>query len=244
MSMSPGLELVDLRELRDEALLERVHRELYVRAFVEPSETENVELWRELLWGRGAAPDWPCELHCLVGWPANEGRGWPAAALWFEYHRVSRCGLLTYLVVDAEWRRRGFARLLVEAALQRLELSAKADGQTLRGVFTEVHDPRGQTLGDTMEPLARVRTLQRLGARALDVPYVQPELAPGQGRARGLILMAFVRHSGDGPPNGAVVRDFLSAFYRLLGVADPEADDDCRRMLASLERDPVATLTF
>src|SRR3954453_5039565 len=68
MPSSAEFEFVDLRELRDDELLERTYREVYLPSFPLPEEQEDPSTWRPLLWGE-ADPDQPT-LHFLVA-----GRG-------------------------------------------------------------------------------------------------------------------------------------------------------------------------
>src|SRR5258708_8965187 len=61
----PGLELLDLREVKDESLLEAVYTELYVPNFPIANEAENPSMWRRLLWSGVPSPPNPI-LRVLV----------------------------------------------------------------------------------------------------------------------------------------------------------------------------------
>jgi len=233
-----GLEIVDLRRRRDEALLEAAYRDLYLPAFPIASERESPDIWRHRLWGG----DRTCELHFLVaGFRLREpGRRRLVGAGLFEHYARSATGLDTYLVVHPDWRGRGPARLLWRRGRQALGRAGRRAGRPLRALFVEVHDPRRLARArDSMDPWARLRVFERLGGRVLDLPYVQPALAPGQGRVRALLLLAVVGRGGVGPP-GPVVRGFLRDLYRSLGIRRPEADPDFRRMSRALGRGPTA----
>lgn len=45
------MDIVDLRETRDEGLLEQAYRELYLKCFTDPNEQEDLEQYRQRLFG-------------------------------------------------------------------------------------------------------------------------------------------------------------------------------------------------
>lgn len=232
-------DLLDLRTHPHPGLL-AAFTELYTRTFTDPSEREDPAQWPARLYGKLPAPQ--PQMHLLV---AVDNRGTLLGGIAFEYYRDSRCGLLTYLVVDPARRRRGLARHLVERAVTLLREDAARAGTLLRAVFSETEDPeRVATRDNVMSPHERLTALARLGARRLDIPYVQPALEGGSGRCRHLLLLAFYPARAEADMiDGAVVRDFLHEFYRALGVAQPEADAEFQAMSACLQGTlPLAAL--
>lgn len=217
----PSPLLTDLREQPNPALL-AAFEALYRRTFTDPAEREDPAQWPPRLYG-DLPPPQP-RMHLLVAVDGQEGHLLGGIA--FEYYRDSRCGLLTYLVVAPDGRRRGLGRQLVRGALQRLQQEARAHGAELRGVFAEAEDPDRVGASDdaAMPPRERLTALAHLGARRIDIPYVQPALEGGDGPCRHLLLLAF--YPPTGPIAGSVVRDFLHEFYRALGVAEPATDAD------------------
>lgn len=234
----PGRQLIDLREHPDPVLL-AAFETLYRRAFTDPAEREDPAQWPPRMYGDLPAPQPRMHLLVAVDEPGRNLLGGIA----FEYYRDSCCGLLTYLVVAPNWRRRGLARQLVQGALARLQREAQAHGASLRGVFAEAEDPdRIGPDGNALAPGERLAALARLGARRIDVPYVQPALEGGAGPCRHLFLMVF--HPPCGAVPGPVVHGFLHEFYRALGIADPASDADFRVMERALAQraDCVATV--
>jgi len=226
----PAFRLLDLRDHARPDLLAGFVA-LYEETFNDPSEREDPAQWPPRLYGELPAPQ--PRMHLLVAVDdATAGR--PLGGIAFEYYRDSRCGLLTYLVTDPAHRRRGLARRLVDRAVDLLHRDAQAEGAVLRAVFAETEDP-GQVdaRGTAMPPHTRLAVLARLGARRIDIPYVQPRLAGGSGPCRHLLLLAF--HPDTPQIAGATVRDFLHEFYRALGVAEPETDADFRTMTRGLD---------
>lgn len=146
--------------------------------------------------------------------------------------------LLSYLAVPAERRGSGTGGLLMRAVTE-------VWGSRLNPALfiMEVEDPRyhhsDANFGD---PEARVRFYERLGARALPVPYFQPALGsrgPSARRVPHLMLMVFggtrMPQSGQGV-DGPLVELFLTEY--LEGCDGPVRSDDAdaQRMLAACRR--------
>jgi len=208
---------VALHERQDDALLREVYDGLYRTSFPRVEERESLE-------GLAAG-------HVIVA-RADDGtvEGFAAA----EYYPRSHCGLLSYLAVDAAERGRGLSRALFDQAADALHRDAAADGGTLAAIFGEIHDPaRIAPEDDVIAPWDRQRIMHRLGARRVPIAYVQPGLAPGAGRARGLMLVAF---GADTLPT-QTVRAFLSELYAELGASEDDADLD--RTFVGLDADEV-----
>src|SRR4051812_36946815 len=208
---------VDLHERRDDALLREVYDGLYRTSFPRIEERESLD-------GLAAG-------HVIVA-RGDDGsvEGFAAA----EYYPRSRCGLLSYLAVDAVERGRGLSRALFEHAAKALHGDAAADGETLAAIFGEIHDPaRIAPEDDVIAPWDRQRIMHRLGARRVPIAYVQPGLALGAARARGLMLVAF---GADTLP-AQTVRAFLAELYEVLGAGEDDADLD--RAFVGLDTDEV-----
>ena len=140
------MEIIDLRDRKDESLLRAVHDDLYVRSFPLEEERETLEYWLSALWGDGAAAD-RIRVHALVaGTDLGDPRKREVAGLAFsELYRESGCGLLSYLAVDSRFRRRGVARDLVNETLVTLRRDTTERGAPLAAVFAEIHDPDADT---------------------------------------------------------------------------------------------------
>jgi hypothetical protein len=147
----------------------------------------------------------------------------------------SRVLLLSYLAVAAEGRGTGTGGLLMQALT---DLWGRQLSPPL--LVMEVEDPRyyhsDPAFGD---PVARVRFYERLGARALPLPYFQPALGPDGRRVPHLMLMVF--GGTDAPPgtqqvDGSLVELFLTEY--LEGCEGPVRPDDAeaQRLLAACRR--------
>jgi len=199
--------------------------DLYRAAFPDPTERELAEDWIARLGGRQPPPQ-PEVLVLLAVADGDRVLGGVCA----EHYRSSRCGLVTYIAVAPQHRGAGVARMLMRAAVGRLDALACDQGEPLRAIFAEAEDP--SKVDATLHATAseRLRILGRFGARAVDLRYVQPGLSGGGGRARHLMLLRL--GSGDAPIECAIVQDYMHEFYRALGIPDAEADPDFAAMFA------------
>jgi len=194
-----------------EPLLEAFHRGIYADAFAGP-QREPLDAWRRGL--RGEQP-----YHQTIRL-ALEG-GEVVAGISYERYPRSGCGLVTYMVVAPRVRRAGLGRRLqAEAAAELFAAGAAA-------VFGEVDDPRPLRGAAADVAWARLERNQRWGARVLGPParYVQPELGPGLGRDRGLLLIAL---AGPAPLpaalDGALPRRFAEELYAATEGGPPDAE--------------------
>jgi predicted N-acetyltransferase YhbS len=143
--------------------------------------------------------------------------------------------LLSYLAVAAGGRGTGIGGLLMRALTDRW--SSKYSPPLL---VMEVEDPRYHHASPAFgDPVARVRFYERLGVRALPVPYFQPALVPGLQRVPHLMLMVF--GGTDVPPgtdrvDGKLVELFLTEYIE--GCEGPVRPDDApaQRLLAACRR--------
>jgi GNAT superfamily N-acetyltransferase len=203
-----------------EALLDEFHRGIYWDAFAD--QQEPVAVWKRALWGGEA----PYELTIRI---AGRALGDPArrelvGGIAYERYPRSGCGLVTYMVVSPQVRRQGLGRRLQGEAVHAL-VAAGAPA-----VFGEVNDPRlaGAGVdepGDLM--WRRLERNQAWGARVVDARYVQPALAAGLARDRGLCLIALTGPTLPPLPpvlSGAIVRDFIDELYAVTEGITPDRE--------------------
>lgn len=199
--------------------LAEFHRGIYWDAF----STQHEPL---AVWERALAGELPYTLHVRL---ALEGDT-IAGGIVYERYPQSGCGLVTYMVVSPAARRSGLGRALLTEAADELYASGAP------AVFGEVNDPR---LPGDAEAWPRLLRNQRWGARVLDARYIQPALAPGLDRDRGLVLIVL-------PPIPALTASTVWAFVRELyavtehGRPDPEvAIADPIRLTSLVPEHPV-----
>ncbi|NJB84340.1 GNAT superfamily N-acetyltransferase [Lewinella marina] len=120
----------------------------------------------------------------------------------FEYYPLSACCMLTYLFVDKKARDRGIARQLIETDRERgipgLVAHLREQGRPVRAVFFETNNPFLTPEGtDSMAPADRLTAFYKLGAKRVDIDYVQPPLDREKAPVTNLYLCTFPRLSGD-----------------------------------------------
>lgn len=158
-----------------------------------------------------------------------------------EYYRASGCALVTYLYVEdtGGHRRRGLGR--------RLGVAARATSASLgpvHALLAEVEWPQRMPQppfepDDVARAHARLRFFARIGARAVDIDYVQPALAPHQQPVPWLRLLAI---PGPAPVDDEALRAPLALFLDEFHAALAEQNGlpvDCAR-LACMKREITA----
>ena len=212
------LEIVTVTNHDDESLLDEFHGGIYWDEFAE--QQEPVAVWKRALWGGEA----PYELTIrIAGYAlADRARREIVGGIAFERYPRCGCGLITYMVIAPAARRQGLGkRLQRDAATTLFAGGAPA-------VFGEVNDPR--RIGDGVdEPIdamwRRLERNQAWGARVVDVRYVQPALAPGLARDRGLCLIALAGEQAlPATMAGSVVRGFLEELYATTEGSPPDRE--------------------
>jgi GNAT superfamily N-acetyltransferase len=236
------MEIVDLRDRRDEDLLRAVHDGLYVTSFPLEEEREGLDYWLDAL--QGAGGDGGTRVHPIVaGLNLSEPTRRQIAGLVFvELYLESACGLLSYVAVDPDFRRAGLGRTLVSCGVDALRQDSDTLRKPLRAVFAEVHDPEAAndfSHGDVMDASERMSFFAKLGARRVPIPYVQPALGPGRERARALQLIALGTGSEEPTLPSAVVRDFLSELYELSEGNSLPDDPEFRAMTEALANESI-----
>jgi hypothetical protein len=131
------------------------------------------------------------------------------------YYRNSRVGLLSYVVLNEEYRGCGLAKKLHNEALRRMEMLANSycldsiessnnnnnsqNTTALRAIFAETNT---HTAGDITptQCLLRHKSLYNLGYRRVNFPYSQPPLSPEDGSNASfddIMLLSYLPLSND-----------------------------------------------
>jgi GNAT superfamily N-acetyltransferase len=224
-----------LRKTRDRGLLEALHRDLFLPNFPDADEQEDPDDWSPRLWEQPEPPQ-PEQHGFVAGAQLSNPEDRALAAFAFiERYRQSRCALLSYIAVENGRRGQGLGRRVFQRALSSARQAAEREGHPLRAVFAEIHDPArvGRT-SDVIDPTERVRVMQHLGGWRVPVSYVQPALDEDSERSDRLMLIAFPL-DGATTIDASAVSEFLSEYYRALGIADLAADPDLNKVETELE---------
>jgi GNAT superfamily N-acetyltransferase len=212
------LEIVTIATHDDEGILDEFHSGIYWDDFAE--QQEPVAVWKRALWG-GASP-YELTIRIAGRGLRDRTRREILGGIAFERYPRSGCGLITYMVIAPAARRHGLGKRLQREAADALFAGGAP------AVFGEVNDPRriGEGVDESLDAMwRRLERNQAWGARVVDVRYVQPALAPGLARDRGLCLIALSgAHPLPSTMSGRLVRDFVDELYTITEGAAPEPE--------------------
>jgi GNAT superfamily N-acetyltransferase len=196
--MSPLNPPIRVRELGDGdvELLERLYSEVLVPAF-DPDELD--EPW----WRDGEPADGRLRTLTIV---ALDAGAQVVGGVVGEWYRDARVLLIAYVAVRDDARGRGIGTALMNAAADRWHRRLEP-----RLVLGELEDPRHHS-GGREDPALRLRFYDRLGVKALAVPYFQPRLRPTDDRVYHLLLGVFAASPEVCTPDGGVDAPALTAF--------------------------------
>lgn len=210
------VEIVSIRDTRDEALLARVYDELYLPNFgMVEEEREPLSYYANNI--LSPMPDTHL-IDMLVALDGDEIKGFVV----FEVYGASFACLMTFIAVSKEKRQRGIGRILFASLQQRVAGSVTA-------IFAECHKPECvDAEKEPIPPQARLHALSSLGASIVPIDYTQPALCEGGQRSKSLLLVTFPRQGHEPPKTvyGPTVSRFLRVFYGALGVENVAADPD------------------
>lgn len=207
---SAAYHIVDLSTMTDSErrnLLGEVHEQILMPAF--PSNEMTPLGVLQQMWA-GTPPR-------LAVHAALDSHSQPVGCAVAQWFPRSAALLFAYLAVRADWRGSGIGTSLVTRAVRDWAATYRP-----ALVVAEVEDPCVYPGTPDQDPLARLRLYARLGARLLELRYVQPEINPGAGRVRDLLLLVAHECSAGvvAAPSGvagvpaAVVLAFLDEYYR------------------------------
>ena len=152
--------------------------------------------------------------------------------------------LLAYLAVRPDLRGRGIGTRLMEHVGPRWYVRTDVEL-----AVAEVHDPRPWSNVDGEDPAGRLRLYDRMGARVLGVPFVQPALGPGRARVPGFLLLAFhvdpsveLTDDGGSAISSGLVSRFVRRYYEETeGTPDP-SDSQLNELMRRIEERPTIPL--
>ena len=232
-------DLADSAGLR-ELYLQRFYDECMLTNFPDKDELDPIEVWVEMF-----TPEYDTTVMHIIVVLTEDDRF--AAGVVAEYYPKSQCGLLSYLLVQPEFRgpALGLVGKITPASSHIVDLSAQLRGVPhLKHYFCETNNPLGVLeINDNMPPRRRVVLFHRLGFSLVNFPYVQYPLADDQSSVDFLLLMVYQRDPS--APQTVVesktMRLWLDEFALSTGVAD--GGDDFKKSLQWLDENPFIPIT-
>ena len=230
--------IIDLTTMADSdrrKLFDDIHAQILVPAF--PSNEMTPLSVLQQMWA-GMPPR-------LAVHAALDRRDQPVGCAVAEWFPQSSVLLFAYLAVHADSRGQGIGTSLITRAVQ--------DWATVYHpslIVAEVEDPRVYPRTLDQDPRARLRLYVRLGARPLKFKYIQPEINPGAGRVRDLLLLVaqefstgtLTKPSGIVGIPAALVLAFLDEYY-YDSEGDNYRDEEFISMINPLVNETVIALS-
>jgi GNAT superfamily N-acetyltransferase len=230
MAGRPEIQIRDLCGEQDLPMAARLYHEVLQPSF-QPAEMYSWEVFAQ-----GLRPGPGPAMRIAV---AVDGEGSPVGGLTAELFPLSGVLLVGYVAVQPGWRGRGIGSLLLTTAG-----APWYDDPSVVLALGEVHDPRHVWAGPGEESLARIRFFERVGARVLDVSFVQPSLGLGLKRVPNFLLVVFAVKDAalvaTDPPavDVGVVDTFVREyFHRCEGFHGGTPDSELAGLLADVSRD-------
>lgn len=162
-----------------------------------------------------------------------------------EYYSRSECCLLTYVFIHKDERKSGIARKLIETDKERgitgLIRHIKNEGCKVRAVFFETNNPFLTSEDkDSMPPAQRLKVFYRLGAKRIDIDYIQPSLDKEKEPVTNLYLCTFPKLNSE--PfllEIETIMRFLVEFYYGLDALKGDYDKEYNQVEKIWTQQPV-----
>lgn len=206
---------------------------LYESGFPDDNEREDFDVILKRVSGDKTAN----EPHSVILLHTIERNRVVAGGLIADWYERSKCIHLTYLIIDENHRNKGIATILInEGVALVIDWIKKSKGIEIKNVFFESNIPWKTKLeNDNFDAVERLKIFSKLGAKWIDIPYIQPALDTEKSPVDNLFLLSFSQFNAN--QNKVAVTEvagFLKDLYFGLGVNNPEQNDDFNAMTAGL----------
>ena len=154
-----------------------------------------------------------------------------------DYYPKSGVIHLIYIAIQKERRGSGIARKLIKSLLPNaIKALEETFGFSAKAIIFESNIP-WKTEIDSIDPKLRLKIFEKLGAKLIPIPYVQPALSESKKKVENLFLLSFplTESSTLNTLNTKVLEDFLKEFYQGLGIKAPELNEDFINMQSKIK---------
>ena len=156
-----------------------------------------------------------------------------------DWYDKSKSIHLTYLIIDEKFRKQGLGKELIIKGIKLIKDSIRKEGGIeIKNVFFESNNPeQTKRENDSFDPYTRLKIFSSLGAKWIDIPYVQPALDIKKKSVDNLMLLSFSQFNNN--INTIPVNDimaFLEDLYAGLGVKDLIHNKDLQNIKSKLKR--------
>lgn len=160
-----------------------------------------------------------------------------AGGIIVDWYSRSKSLHLTYLIISEKYRGKGLAKELINNGVHFIVDHIKREnGIFIRNVFFESNNPK-KTKNDNFNPDTRLKIFSNLGAKWIDIPYVQPALNSDSNSVDNLLLLSFPQFNENGNfIHITEVMSFLEDLYNGLGLVDLSQNLDLQKIKKQLEK--------
>jgi len=155
-----------------------------------------------------------------------------------EYYLSCRSIFITYIAIDEKSRGKGLAKKIINKGvlIDLFKIIKKNTGNKPQAVFFESNNPC-KTKYDSFDPYTRLNIFRKMGARYINIPYIQPSLGENKSRVDNLLLFVFPikNQKTQNFIKSNIIISFLFSFYKEFGVINPNSDPDFINMINSID---------
>lgn len=194
-----------------EALLLKKFEDIYEKGFPDSNEREK---FQDII-NRVTGDKKPNEPHSIIVLKNNDAL---PAEVWggliADWYEKSKCIHLTYLIVDEKYRGKTVAKTLINEGIKLIKDWIKDYRNIeIRNVFFESNNPE-QTVNDNFNPHKRLEIFSKLGAKKIDIHYIQPALDAEKEEVENLFLLTFPQFNANKSKILTVeIIEFLTELY-------------------------------
>jgi GNAT superfamily N-acetyltransferase len=153
---------------------------------------------------------------------------------WYERSQTIH---LIYLIVSENHRKKGIAKKLINEGISKvIEWVKDEKGIEIKNVVFESNNPY-ETKTDNFAPSERLLAFSGLGAKWINISYVQPPLDLKKKLVNNLLLLSFTQFNKKKNKIPAVeIKAFLLDLYEGLGITDLEDNIHLEKMYLELDK--------
>lgn len=195
------IHIVDPNNSQSLGLLTKAYRDVYKAAFT-PEQREPMEDWIDAMNGGNKF----CDM-CIVllGESLNTAKPILKGISVGYYYRDQDAGLLGYTVVSEQYDAPGLQQAMMDAATEGLQALSKKNGGQMQPAFLETDNPaKIENDDERAAAVARLQMLQSLGAKLVNINFIEPPLYEGGDKNESLCLLTYPGRAGFQPENDQV----------------------------------------
>lgn len=201
--------VVDPNNSQSLGLLAKAYRDVYKPAFA-PADREAMEDWVDTLNGNNDF----CNMSIvLLGEGLNTAKPTMKGISVGYYYRDQDAALLGYTIVSPKYDAPGLEQAMMDTITEALQDISKKNGGQMQAIFMETLNPaKVDNDDDRNDAVERLKMLQSLGAKLVNINFVEPPVCEGGDPNADLHLIAYPGKAGF-QPSTQQVKDVVTGLY-------------------------------